>query len=304
MAAKSDLSNDDIEYYLQTVWLERGLSHNTLQSYRRDLSLIGEWLERQHTLSLLHCTRQHIQDYLSLRLESGISQSSSARLLSVLRGFYSFFIRERSITTDPTLLIAASVKRLSLPKTLTEDEVERLIEAPDRRDTLGIRDRAMLELIYACGLRVSELVSLQLNNVDLQQGVAKIMGKGSKERLVPIGEQALDCLQEYLSNARQRLLDGVDTGTHDLFVTRRGQAMTRQSFWYIVKRYARAVCIDKHLSPHTLRHAFATHLINHDADLRAVQMLLGHSNLSTTQIYTYIATHRLTALYDQHHPRA
>ena len=295
---------DFIDRYLDAVWVERGLSENTLAAYRRDLGALARWLDQHKSVSLLECHANDLRDYLAARLNSGANGRSTARMLSSLRGFYAYYIRERRIETDPTALIDSPSIGRPLPKTLTEDDVEKLIAAPDMSQPLGLRDRAMLELIYACGLRVSELIGLSLEQLSLRQGVVHVRGKGNKERLIPMGEHAIDCVQRYLGAAREDLLKGANNAVDAVFVTRRGGAMTRQSFWYIVKRYAKAAGINKTISPHTLRHAFATHLINHDADLRAVQMLLGHSSLSTTQIYTHVARERLQNLYAQHHPRA
>lgn len=295
---------DPIDRYLDAIWIERALSQNTLAAYRSDLCSTARWLDQENNVSLLTCASVDLRDYLAFRFTDGSSGRSVARLLSALRGFYAYMIRERVIEINPAATIESPSTGRPLPKTLTEQDVEKLITAPDTNRLLGLRDRAMLELIYAAGLRVSELTQLQLEQLNLRQGVVCVVGKGNKERLVPLGENAVDWVQRYLAGARQDLLAGVDKMNHAVFVTRRGAAMTRQSFWYIIKRYARIAGIEKPLSPHTMRHAFATHLINHDADLRAVQMLLGHSSLSTTQIYTHVARQRLQSLYAQHHPRA
>ena len=242
-------------------------------------------------------------DFLSARLSDGASNRSSARSLSTLKRFYAFLHQEKAIATDPTLLIQAPKLRRSLPKTLTESEVERLLAVPDSNTDLGCRDRTMLELLYACGLRVSELMALELDQLNLRQGVVRVWGKGNKERMIPMGESAVHWLQTYTGGARLNLLETAKTQSNAVFVSRRGQAMTRQTFWYAIKRYAAQADIKKTLSPHTVRHAFATHLVNHDADLRVVQLLLGHSDLSTTQIYTHVATERMKSLHAEHHPR-
>lgn len=290
-----------IERFLDALWMERGLSENTLSAYRNDLMQFTNWLQQQHSIDLLSIERTQLMDYLALRSEQQRSPRSSARLLSSLRRFYSWCRRERLIDEDPTRLLSAPKLGRPLPDTLSEEDVEKLLDAPDTKTALGLRDRSMLELLYATGLRVSELVCLQQHQVNLRQGVVRVTGKGQKERLVPMGEVAIDWLRRYLQEARPELAAGDLDGM--LFLTRRKSGMTRQAFWYLIKRYARQVGIRAHLSPHTLRHAFATHLLNHGADLRAVQMLLGHSNISTTQIYTHVAKARLQALHAQHHPR-
>ncbi|PIE20762.1 MAG: site-specific tyrosine recombinase XerD [Neptuniibacter caesariensis] len=280
--------------------MEKGLSENTLESYRRDLVQFAGWLAERKT-SLLSCTKNKVQSYLAWRVQEHLRASSTSRMLSCLRGFYRYLLREELIAEDPLLLIDGPKKGRSLPKTLTEKDVENLLDAPDISDPVQYRDRAMLELLYATGLRVSELVSLQLHEMNLNQGVIRVVGKGNKERLVPLGEEAIDWIKRYMSDARSLLLG--DCASEVLFPSRRGQQMTRQTFWHRIKRHALVAGIDKPLSPHVLRHAFATHLINHGADLRVVQMLLGHSDLSTTQIYTHVAQQRLKSLHQQHHPR-
>lgn len=292
--------NPVIDGYLDAVWMEKGLSQNTLSSYRRDLIQFDRWLQAA-TVRLLEVRQTDIEQYLAYRLQQKHSARSTARLLSCLRGFYQWQIRENRIALDPTLDISAPKLPRPLPKSLTEAEVEALLSAPDTRDALELRDRAMLELLYASGLRVSELVSLTLGQVSLSQGVVRVVGKGSKERLVPMGEEALQWLQRYLREARPQLLGAKPSDV--LFPSRRCTQMTRQTFWHRIKRFAQRAGIEKHLSPHTLRHAFATHLVNHGADLRVVQLLLGHSDLSTTQIYTHVARERLKDLHAEHHPR-
>ncbi|TDY02401.1 site-specific tyrosine recombinase XerD [Thiohalophilus thiocyanatoxydans] len=290
-----------IEQFLDALWMERGLRENTLAAYRSDLGQFGQWLAQQGRDSLLNVHREQIQGYLAQRLEDKRSPRSTARLLSCLRRFYAWLRREQRIDEDPTALIEAPRLGRPLPKSLSEADVDALLQAPDTATAKGLRDRCMLEVLYATGLRVSELVNLQLGQLNLQQGVVRITGKGDKERLVPLGEEALGWLQRYLQDGRPAMLDGQLSGA--LFISNRRHAMTRQTFWYLIKDYARRAGIDKPLSPHTLRHAFATHLLNHGADLRVVQMLLGHSDLSTTQIYTHIAKVRLQELHAQHHPR-
>jgi len=294
-------SAQTIERFLDALWMERGLSDNTLAAYRNDLSRYAEWLEQNQGVSLLSAGHALLKDYLALRNKQQRSPRSSARLLSSLRRFYRWCRREQLIEEDPTRLLSAPKLGRSLPDTLSEEEVEKLLDAPDTNTSLGLRDRSMLELLYATGLRVSELVSLQLHQVNLRQGVVRVTGKGQKERLVPMGEVAIDWLRRYLNEARPQLMLG--NTNEKVFLTSRKDSMTRQAFWYLIKRYARQVGIQTPLSPHTLRHAFATHLLNHGADLRAVQMLLGHSNISTTQIYTHVARARLQSLHAQHHPR-
>lgn len=289
-----------VKAYLENAWLEKGLGKLTLASYDSDLSLFARWLA-QDGLSLEQATRIEIQSYLAHLLASGGKASSTARFLSCARGFYRFLLREKLVSQDPTLDIERPRLGRPLPKFLTESEVERLLAAPDTSNPVGLRDRAMLELLYACGLRVSELTTLTINALNLRQGVVRVMGKGSKERLIPMGEEAMAWLARYTSEARPVLLDCQPAEI--LFPSNRGQAMTRQTFWHRIKLYAKAADIRTPISPHTLRHAFATHLLNHGADLRVVQLLLGHSDLSTTQIYTHIARARMQALHAQHHPR-
>ena len=289
-----------IDIWLDSLWLEKGLSENSIASYRRDLRQYAHWLNTQGE-HLLQAGRARLQQYLSWRLEQQLRSSSTSRLLSCLRGFYRYQLREARISEDPTLNLENPRMGRPLPKTLTEQDVERLLAAPDVGDHLGLRDRTMLEVLYATGLRVTELVSLQLEQINSRLGVIRVVGKGDKERLVPVGDEALHWVERYLREGRPLLAGNLREET--LFLSRRGQAMTRQTFWYRVKRYAVESGIDKPLSPHVLRHAFATHLLNHGADLRVVQMLLGHADLSTTQIYTHVAQHRLQQLHQAHHPR-
>lgn len=294
--AQADLAV--IEAYIDAVWMERGLSENTLAAYRGDLKRFGAWLGSRKT-QLLSARRADVLDFLAG--QSGAPPRTIARRLSSLRRFYLHQCRERRINDDPCARIEAPKLGRPLPNALSEAEVESLIAAPDTLTALGLRDRAMLELLYATGLRVTELVTLTVTQVNRQQGVIRVSGKGNKERLVPIGEHALDWLATYLRDGRGMIL-GVRQ-SDALFPSRAGSAMTRQAFWQIIKRHSRNAGIRKGLSPHTLRHAFATHLLNHGADLRVVQMLLGHSDISTTQIYTHVARERLKDLHQRHHPR-
>ncbi len=283
------------------MWMEKGLSDNTLGSYRRDLRQFHEWLAREVGATIIGASKADLQGYLGARLAQGRSPRSTARFLSCVRGFYHFLLREGRITVDPTLDVDSPKLGRPLPKSLSEHEVDMLLQAPDLEDALEFRDRTMLELLYACGLRVSELVGLSMAQLSMNQGVVRVFGKGSKERLVPVGEEAMHLLQRYLSGARRELLRDIPSDV--LFPSRRGTQMTRQAFWYRIKIYAQRAGIKRNLSPHTLRHAFATHLLNHGADLRVVQMLLGHSDLTTTQIYTHVAQQRMQELHALHHPR-
>lgn len=295
------MSNQIIDKFLDSQWLEKGLSRNTLDSYGRDLKAYSAWLEQQ-SLDLLQVRREDLLRYLSARLGRGLKARSTARALSCLRGLYRYLLRENIIRLDPTLRIENPKLGRPLPDTLTEKDIERLLAAPDPSTVLGLRDRTMLEVLYATGLRVTELVSLRLTEINLRQGVLRVTGKGNKERLVPLGEEAITWIQQFLGSGREMLL--VNNRHEDVvFPSNRGQAMTRQTFWHRIKAHARAAGIKRKLSPHTLRHAFATHLLNHGADLRVVQLLLGHSDLSTTQIYTHVAQHRMKELHQVHHPR-
>ncbi|MCR4509007.1 site-specific tyrosine recombinase XerD [Pseudomonas sp. 32.2.56] len=289
-----------IDRFLESLWLEKGLSAHTRAAYRSDLALFNGWLQARD-VQLADVGRELILDHLAWRLNEGYKARSTARLLSGVRGFYRFLLREQLISRDPTLQVDLPLLGRPLPKSLSEADVEALLAAPELDDPIGLRDRAMLEVLYACGLRVSELIGLTLEQVNLRQGVLRVFGKGSKERLVPLGEEAIAWIERYSKEARPFLLDGKPSDV--LFPSQRGEQMTRQTFWYRIKHQAKLAGINKSLSPHTLRHAFATHLLNHGADLRVVQMLLGHSDLSTTQIYTHIARARLQELHAQHHPR-
>lgn len=289
-----------LESYLDAVWMEKGLSENTLAAYRRDLQAFSRWVQsRGH--STVEVSRSDIEAYLASLLQSKRSPRSAARALSCLRGFYRHLLRNGQLSDDPTLGLDSPKLGRPLPKTLSEADVDALLKAPDLEESIGFRDRCMLELLYACGLRVSELTGLTLSQLSLNQGVLRIIGKGGKERLVPIGEEALHWIQRYLREVRPELLG--DTPSEVLFPSRRAQMMTRQTFWHRIKQHAATAGIQKPISPHVLRHAFATHLVNHGADLRVVQLLLGHSDLSTTQIYTHVAKQRLQSLHAKHHPR-
>jgi len=312
------LNEDLISGYLDSLWLEKGLSANTLSSYGSDLKKFSQWLNaseqpcsNKNEKTLLQVSKVDIFDYLGSRKNTaagknknqtqGVSARSTSRFISCLRGFYRYSLRENLITEDPSSQIDFPKLGRPLPKAITERDVEALLAAPNVEDVIGLRDRAMLELLYACGLRVSELVTLEMAQLNLRQGVVRLYGKGNKERLVPMGEEAISVIQLYFKNARGDLLN---QGLNDVvFPSKRGQKMTRQTFWHRIKHYAVIAGIKSELSPHTLRHAFATHLLNHGADLRVVQLLLGHSNLSTTQIYTHIAKQRLHDLHREHHPR-
>jgi integrase/recombinase XerD len=290
-----------LDRFIDMLWLEDGLSGNTLAAYRRDLQALSDWLRQQpdgHTL--VTASELDLASYAAAR-HAGSLPSSAGRRLSVFRRFYRWATREGLSFDDPTVRMDAPRQRMRLPGTLTEAQVEALLAAPDTDEPLGLRDRAMLELLYASGLRVSELVTLKSVHVGLSENVLRITGKGSKERLVPFGVEASDWLTRYLGQARAQILGGQVSDA--LFVTARGDAMSRQMFWKLVKKYALHAGITQHLSPHTLRHAFATHLLNHGADLRVVQMLLGHADISTTQVYTHVARERLRQLHEKHHPR-
>lgn len=286
--------------FLDAMWMEYGLRDNTLSAYRTDLQGLAGWLDARGR-DLVSARRGDLLQYLAQRVQQGIHVRTTARLLASMRRFYRYLCREGSRADDPTIQIEAPKLQRSLPHALIEAEVEALLSAPDVGRDMGLRDRAMLELLYATGLRVSELVALTMVQLNLRQEIVQVAGKGGKERLVPIGEEALAWVEDYLTTVRPGLLNGRTVDA--VFVTRRGRAMTRQAFWYLIRRYARLANITKPLSPHTLRHSFATHLLNHGADLRALQMLLGHNDLSTTQIYTHVARERLKELHAVHHPR-
>jgi integrase/recombinase XerD len=289
----------ELDTFIDHLWLEDGLSKNTLESYRLDLTSFAFWLTPQNK-QLLTVVQADIQQYLAVKFPQSQPRSIS-RLIASMRRFYRYLMRDNKISLDPTIQIQSPKLPRNLPKSLNEEEVIALLNAPNVAEPAGLRDRAMLELLYACGLRVSELVGVKVTEVSLSDGVVRITGKGSKTRLVPMGEEAVDWISRYLNEARPDILQ--KRLCDDLFVTNRGDAMTRQAFWYLIKRYALLAGINKHMSPHVLRHAFATHLLNHGADLRVVQMLLGHSDISTTQIYTHVARERLKQLHSMHHPR-
>ena len=291
----------EIDDFCDALWLDDGLAKTSLASYRSDLMRVAAWAAKHDAGPLIRIGEPALIRFIAEVLSS-LKASSQARYVSTLRRFYRYLLTRNRITSDPTLKVALPAKPTRLPKIASEKQVEALLTAPPRETLLGQRDRAMLETLYATGLRVSELVGLKLHEVNFDMGVVRIFGKGSKERLVPLGEAAIDEVRNYLNVARNELLNGRQSD--DLFITARGAAMTRQAFWQLIKRYAVTAGIDaKRLSPHVLRHAFATHLLNHGADLRVVQMLLGHSDISTTQIYTHVARERLKTLHAQHHPR-
>lgn len=292
--------NEEIRLFLDALWVEFGLSDNTIAAYKTDLKLFSKWLSKRQVV-LLSCASSDISSYLADRLAQGVSARSSARFLSSLKRFYGYAIREGKLVEDPTAVIEAPRLGRSLPTTLSESDVESLLEAADTTTALGYRDRAMLELLYASGLRVSELVGLTLSQINFRQGLVRVTGKGNKDRLVPVGEEALSWLDSFINKWRLDILG--EKKSDAVFPTNRGSGMTRQAFWYAIKRYAVKAGINKTISPHSLRHAFATHLLNHGADLRVVQLLLGHSDLSTTQIYTHIANERLKDLHEKFHPR-
>ena len=294
-------NTDLLDEFSDSLWLEDGLSRNTLESYRRDLNKFAAWLEQQRSVQIVDATQADLQSFLAHLYNRQAKPTSTSRAISSLKRLFRYLLRQNKISADPTLQIATPKLPRSLPKSLAEQDVELLLHAPDVATPLGLRDRSMLEVLYATGLRVSELVTLNVAQVSLDMGVVRVMGKGSKERLVPLGEEALDWIRRYLAEGRPALLAGKRCDA--LFVTARAEGMTRQMFWYLIKKHARHGGLTKPLSPHTLRHAFATHLLNHGADLRVVQMLLGHSDISTTQIYTHVARERLKKLHAMHHPR-
>ena len=291
-------SLEHIDLFLDSLWVEVGLSENTLSAYGSDLKIFTQWLSNK---TLLNVEESDITLFLASRYKAGVSTRSSARILSSLRRFYGYLQREKTIENDPTVLIDLPRISQTLPDTLSEADIELLLDAPELTNILGYRDKVMLEVLYATGLRVSELIGLKFEQVNFRQGFVRVIGKGKKERLVPMGEQALEWLEHYITGARVDIL--ASRQSDFLFVTKRGGGMTRQAFWYVIKRYAQKSGIKNTLSPHTLRHAFATHLLNHGADLRVVQLLLGHSDLSTTQIYTHVAQERLKTLHAEFHPR-
>ncbi|WOT05735.1 site-specific tyrosine recombinase XerD [Shewanella youngdeokensis] len=289
-----------IDVFLDHLWSTKGLSDNTLNAYRTDLRHFDRYIQLQAG-ELISCTADDVRDYLAVRYEQKFAKSSTARLMSCLRRFYGYLVVKKQINLDPTALLESPKLARHLPDSLTEDDIDRLLSEPCDDDPIECRDKAMLELLYATGLRVSELVGLTMEQLSLRQGLVRIVGKGGKERLVPMGELAVAEVENYLKFARTELLKSKQSDV--LFPSKRAQQMTRQTFWHRIKLYALRANIATHLSPHTLRHAFATHLLNHGADLRVVQLLLGHSDLSTTQIYTHVAKVRLASLHREHHPR-
>ncbi len=290
-----------IEVYLDALWLERGLAEATLKAYRTDLANASRWLE-DRDLSLLTASHSDLAECLAERFRAGTGTRSAARWLSALKGYYRYQLAQQRLTVDPTAKLSHPKLRRDLPVVLSAEQVEALLTAPDLTKIQGLRDRAMLEVLYACGLRVSELVTLSVSNVNLRQGVLRVLGKGARERVVPMGEEAGYWLQRYLEEARPGFASDGDAGAW-LFPGRGERPMTRQTFWHAIKRYALQAGIDVNISPHSLRHAFATHLVDNGADLRAVQLMLGHADLSTTQIYTHVAQARLQRLVAEHHPR-
>jgi integrase/recombinase XerD len=293
-------SEELVDRFLDAIWMERGLSQNTLGAYRADLMTLGRGLSRQEK-SIDKADKADLLAFIAGRVEGGAKPRSTARQLSSFRRFFRYIMREGLRESDPTADIEMPRIGRSLPKTLTEEEVEALLNAPNTEEPLGHRDRTMLELLYATGLRVSELINLRQSQINFNQGVLRIIGKGDRERLIPLGDESQRWLQDFIDGPRMEIL--LERQTDYLFPTRRGNRMTRQAFWHIIKRYAEKANIRNKLSPHSLRHAFATHLLNRGADLRVVQLLLGHSDLSTTQIYTHVARERLKDLHGEHHPR-
>ena len=295
------MDSTTIEQYINSLWIEKNLSSNTQQSYKRDLHKFLHWL-KQNNASLKSVQEVDINLFLSsLLLENKQSVRSNARMISTLRGFYKYLVRKQLLTSNPIEHIQAPKFQPSLPQFLTEQEVDKLLDAPDTNQDIGERDKSMIELMYACGLRVSELVNLELDNVNLRQGALRVLGKGSKERIIPMGEKSREWLERYMKNARFYAANSASSNS--IYLSNRGEKMTRQTFWYRLKKYALSSGINKTIYPHILRHTFATHLLNNDTNLRALQMMLGHSSLSTTQIYTHIAIHRLKSLHQRHHPR-
>ncbi|BCB41333.1 tyrosine recombinase XerD [Vibrio alginolyticus] len=305
MTAQQPVNQQDfslVEQFLDAMWMERGLSENTLASYRNDLMKLLTWMEK-HRYRLDFISLSGLQEYQSYLVDLDYKQTSRARMLSAIRRLFQYLHREKVRADDPSALLVSPKLPQRLPKDISEEQVDALLEAPDPNDPVELRDKAMLELLYATGLRVTELVSLTMENISLRQGVVRVTGKGGKERLVPMGENAVDWIEMFIQQGRPALLG--DTSSDIVFPSKRARQMTRQTFWHRIKYYALIAGIDtEQLSPHVLRHAFATHLLNYGADLRVVQMLLGHSDLSTTQIYTHVATERLKQIHSQHHPRA
>ena len=301
MNKKKRETDPAIERFIDSLWAQKGLAELTLAAYQQDLSLFARWLAERGG-DLQRADQASIQQFLAQRFEEGASARSNARLLSTLKQYYRHLVRQGERQDNPTALVSAPKIHRSLPQAMAENDVERLLQAPDLDSEYGLRDRCMLELMYSSGLRVSELVGLQLNQVNSRLGLVRLLGKGSKERVVPVGEEALYWLNRYLKEARPALLK-TGAASDALFLSSRGSAITRQAFWQNIKKHLLAAGVKTAFSPHSLRHAFATHLLNHGADLRTVQMLLGHSSLSTTQIYTHIAQSRLQSIHAKHHPR-
>ena len=298
------MENDEviIERFLDAMWMERGLSENTLMSYRNDLKKLENWL-KDKSLTLEKVSTDDLQRYQQWLFDADYKQTSRARMASAIRRLFQYLNREKMRDDDPSAMLVSPKLPKRLPKDITEEQVDALLSAPDPNDPIELRDKAMLELLYATGLRVTELVSLTMENVSLRQGVVRVIGKGNKERLVPMGEDAIDWIEQFLQSGRPQLLG--EKSSDVVFPSKRAKQMTRQTFWHRIKHYAAKAGIESEtLSPHVMRHAFATHLLNYGADLRVVQMLLGHSDLSTTQIYTHVATERLKQLHSAHHPRA
>ncbi|TMP71051.1 site-specific tyrosine recombinase XerD [Pseudoalteromonas sp. S1609] len=291
-------NSDFLETFLDSLYLEQGVSENTLSAYRSDLDKFCQFLKGENLMTV---TSLDVESYLAHRVDLGLKPRSTARSISALKRFYQYFVREKIISDSPMANIAQPKAGQSLPKTLSEAEVEALLSAPNIEEPMGLRDKAMLELLYATGLRVTELVGLRMEQINLRQAVVFVKGKGNKERLVPLGEEAMYWLEQFLKLGRAQM---IKHATDFVFPSKRGVGMTRQTFWHRIKHYAILASVESPLSPHTLRHAFATHLLNHGADLRVVQMMLGHSDLSTTQIYTHVANERLKSVHAEHHPRA
>ncbi len=297
----SDSDRQILDAFIDNIWIEKGLSQNTLDSYRSDLEQFSKWLEKNN-LSYLKTSKKEILSYLSFLFQKGLGSKTVARKLSSLKSFFRYLVFKSIISNDPSSEVETPKLLKSIPKSISEKEVEALLAAPDEKTDIGLRDKTMIETLYSCGLRISELTNLELLNLNLRQGVIRVIGKGQKERLVPMGDQLIGLLELYISSSRKNLLN--KRHSDSLFLSTRGQRMTRQSFWHRIKHYCLASGFEPDkISPHVLRHAFATHLLNNGADLRVVQLLLGHSDLNTTQIYTEVARQRLKRLHTEHHPR-
>ena len=297
----SDSDRQILDAFIDNIWIEKGLSQNTLDSYRSDLEQFSTWLEKNN-LSYIKTSKKEILSYLSFLFQKGLGSKTVARKLSSLKSFFRYLVFKSIIPNDPSSEVETPKLLKSIPKSISEKEVEALLAAPDEKTDIGLRDKTMIETLYSCGLRISELTNLELLNLNLRQGVIRVIGKGQKERLVPMGDQLIGLLEVYISSSRKNLLN--KRHSDFLFLSTRGQRMTRQSFWHRIKHYCLASGFEPDkISPHVLRHAFATHLLNNGADLRVVQLLLGHSDLNTTQIYTEVARQRLKRLHTEHHPR-